>query len=154
MMNKIVFFHRKGDSFDWETLEDVSHLRVGVNRGYLSNRPLIEAVEEGGGHIDPAATEDLNFEKLLRGRIDILPSSLQVGYYILQTRFLPGISRTVKHHPRSYLETPLYLIISKKVKNGKELIERFNRGLKQLRKTGLYDQYEKESLRGEYVPDD
>jgi len=44
------------------------------------------------------------------------------------------------------------LLISRKIENGPELIERFNRGMRRLKESGLHEQYISESLRGEYLP--
>lgn len=152
MVEEIVFFHRKGKTFEWVTLKDVGKLRVGASLGYLYNLPLAEAVDEAGGEMDIAPTELLCFQKLLRNRVDVVPSSLNVGYYLLQTHFLRGQADTVSHHPRPYLNDTLHLLISKKVKNGEALIQRFNSGLKTLKQDGRYDQYLSESLRGDYQP--
>ncbi len=148
----MVFFHRLGPSFDWETLDDIGSLRVGVVLGYLHSELLKEAVRRNGGKIDFAPSEFLSFQKLIRGRVDVVPASMSVGHYILQTQFTPEMIREIEQHPKSILSGGIHLVIPKSHKDGLELISRFNKGLRKLKADGRYQQYVEESLRGDYQP--
>lgn len=147
-----VFFYRKGILFDWETLDDVGALRIGVTLGYAHIDILEEAVEKKGGRLDKAPNETMSFQKLVRGRVDIVPASPSVGYYILQSEFLPGTAELITHHARPVISGGLHLIVSKDFPGGKKWIDRFNRGLSKLKESGEYDRFIDESLRGEYIP--
>lgn len=148
----VVFFHREGGHFNWENITDIGHLKIGATLGYSYIDQLAEAVYQNRGKVDIAPTDEINLQKLVAGRIDIFPCSIAVGYYLLRTKFTPGTADMVKYHPKPLIDSPLYLLISKRTDNAKELITRFNRGLKLLRESGQYEQYEVESLKGKYLP--
>lgn len=147
-----VFFYPKDKEFDWETLDDVANLRIGTTLGYASGEVLEPVVERGRGRLDMAPDEAMSFQKLVRGRVDVVPATASVGYYILQSKFLPGTAELITHHPRPILTGGLHLIVARDYPGGQELIERFNRGLARLRESGEYDRFMNESLRGEYSP--
>jgi len=152
LMGKTVFFHKRGKQFNWETLDDIGHLRVGGTLGYVYKDLLLPIAEKNGGKYDEALTDKSNLQKLAAGRIDIFPCEEAVGYYLLRSQMLPGTADLIKHHPKSLLERDLCLVISKKTPNGKELIKRFNKGLAKIKADGRYDQFMIESVSGDYMP--
>lgn len=149
-----VFFHRSGKMFDWNTVDDVGHLTIGVTLGYGYIELLKDAANRGGGKLEAARSDELNLQKLAAGRIDVFPCAEQVGYYLLRTKFIPGTADLVRHHTKPLMDSQLHLLISKKNPNAQDLIDRFNRGLRTLRESGKYDQYLNESLTGEYLPEE
>ncbi|QJB55565.1 transporter substrate-binding domain-containing protein [Pseudodesulfovibrio sp. zrk46] len=150
---QVVFFHKEGSRFDWKTLDDIGGMTIGGTLGYAYVDDLRKAVERGGGKLELAPTDEMNLQKLAAGRIDIFPCGKAVGYYLLRTKFTPGTADLVQHHPKPLLDSPLYLLFSKKNKGAHEMMERFNKGLRKLRESGRYDTFETESLRGDYLPD-
>jgi len=147
-----VLFHRKGTPLNWNKLEDLKDKTIGITLGY-SYIPLLKPVMENGkGRLDIAPTDEINMIKLAAGRIDIFPCSRAVGYYLLRTKMLPGTGDSITNHPKPIEEGAVYMIISKKIHNGREILSKFNEGLKELKDSGLYDQYLTESLRGDYLP--
>lgn len=149
----LVFFYRKDLDFDWTTLDDVGHLTIGATLGYLQVELLKPIAQKMGGKLEIAPSDAANFQKLVRGRIDIFSCSEQVGRYLLQTMFTAEEAAKVRVHPKPHKEGSLHLLIPKSHPNGEELINRFNQGLEQLRKSGRYTQYLEESKRGEYIPE-
>lgn len=147
-----VIFHRKGQHFNWETLDDIGGMTVGATLGYTYIDMLKPYIERNGGKLDIAPTDEINLHKLAAGRIDVFPCAKAVGYYILRAKTLPGTGDLIKHHPKPILEGEIYVVISKKHPRGKELIDRLNRGLKKLKESGLYNKYLLESIRGDYLP--
>ncbi|MGL1863224.1 MAG: transporter substrate-binding domain-containing protein [Pseudodesulfovibrio sp.] len=148
-----VFFHRKGRDFSWESLDDIGSMTIGVTLGYGYIDMLEKAAERNGGRVEVAPTDELNLQKLVAGRIDIFPCAEFVGYYILRAKMMAGSADLVHHAEKPLWDNPLHLLISKDHTNGAQLIERFNQGLKIVRESGKYEQYEFESLRGDYLPD-
>lgn len=146
------FFYRKDTHFDWKSLNDVKDMTIGVTLGYTHESLLKPIVDKGKGKLDIAPTDGINISKLISGRIDIFPCSIAVGYYLLHTQASPSQAASITHHPLFLESNSLYLMISKKIPNGRKLIARFNKGLKMLRESGRYDLYLKESLRGDYIP--
>ncbi|QJB55566.1 transporter substrate-binding domain-containing protein [Pseudodesulfovibrio sp. zrk46] len=147
-----VIFHTRGSSFDWWTPDDFGHLRVGATLGYLYEDELRKAVNRHGGKLEIAPTDEINFQKLAAGRIDVFPCAKEVGLYLMRHKLPPGSADTINYHPRLLLEATAYLLISKRIHNGPDIIKRFNEGLQILRDSGKYDEYHFESLRGEYMP--
>jgi len=147
-----VLFHLKGSHFEWKELKDLKDKTIGITLGYSYVSMLKPIIAEGKGKLDIAPTDEINIIKLLSGRIEIFPCSKAVGYYLLRSKTLPGSADTVTHHQLPIETGAVYLIVSKKIPNGREIIARFNKGLKELRDSGRYDQYQFESLRGDYIP--
>ncbi len=150
--SEVVFFHRMGTRFDWQEIDDVGHLKVGVTLGYLAEKDLGPVTRRNGGKLDVAPTDVSNLLKLIDGRIDIFPCSKEVCYYLLRTQFLPGAADQIGHHPKPFYSSGLHVLFAKNDPEAPKLIEAFNRGLKRLRESGRYAQYLEESLRGEYAP--
>jgi len=152
--DKTVFFYRKGLTFDWEMIEDVGHLIIGGTEGYLLTEELAPIIKKNkGGKLELAANDTANFNKLIRGRIDIFACSESVGRYLLQTQFKPDEAVMVEIHPRQVHTGNLHLIIPKTHPKGEALIRKFNEGLIKLRQSGRYDLLLRQSNRGDYLPE-
>lgn len=147
-----VFFHRKSIPFEWSKLEDLKDKKIGITLGYSYIPKLQPIVDMGHGRLDIAPTDEINMLKLAAGRIDVFPCSQAVGYYILRTKILPGAADFVTNHPKAVEEGSVYLMVSKKIENGRMIIAKFNEGLNKLKTSGRYDQLLIESLRGDYIP--
>lgn len=147
----VVFFHLMGSQFDWKTLDDIGHLSIGVTLGYSHAEALAPAVRRNGGQLDYAPTDFLNFEKLLAHRIDLFPCAREVGRYILQKELKAADDTQVRYHPKPLQSGTIHLLISRKHPDGKELVKRFNKGLKQLRASGRYDQIVRESKTFDFI---
>ncbi|WP_147822334.1 substrate-binding periplasmic protein [Salidesulfovibrio onnuriiensis] len=147
-----VFFYRKGRMFDWKAIEDLSRYTIGVTLGYSYGEEFDQLVAHGRIRVEVVASEELNLKKVINGRVDAAIINLELGYYLLRTRFAPGVGDLLTTHPKP-VEQPLaqHVLISRKVAGGGELVEAFNRGLKILRESGKYEQYLMESRRGEYL---
>lgn len=140
-----VFFVRKDYKFRWTKDADLVGLRIGGVAGY-------EYRFEGmpGMHLDRAPTEELNFRKLMAGRIDIVPTNLDVGRYILRTSFKPEEAAGITAAPGFYNITQYRLIMRRADGANAAYIERFNRGLRKLKASGKYDQYMADLVAGRY----
>lgn len=96
----VVFFHKLGTKFDWKTLEDIGHYRIGGTLGYAYLKTLESAVERQGGALEAAPTDTLNLMKLAHGRIDLFPCAREVGLFLIRTRLSPCDARLIQYHPR------------------------------------------------------
>lgn len=151
--DKLVFFHLVNSKFDWKNYEDLSKYAIGITLGYHYSNDLDRLLAEGAIQAQRAATDELNLRKLLAGRIDAFVCNIEIGYYLLRTRFSPGAADLVTNHPK-FIATPeaQRVLISKASKNAQKLVDAFNRGLGKLKKSGKYEQYMLESRRGDYLP--
>jgi len=140
-----VFFLRKGYNFTWTRDADLAGLRVGGVAGYE-----YRFEEVPGVHLDRAPTEELNLRKLVAGRVDVVPASLDVGRYILRTKFKPEEAAGITVAPGRYNTTHYRLIMRRADAENAGYIERFNRGLRKLKESGRYDQYMADLAAGRY----
>jgi len=66
----------------------------------------------------------------------------------------PRFHHLFTYHPRPVdkdKKRQFRLLLSKKMKDSKRMVETFNRGLERLKASGKYDQYFAESQRGDYL---
>ena len=97
------------------------------------------------------ATADLNnFRMLLRRRIDVFPANLDAGLGLLNSKFKQEDIDLITYHPLPLDQSPLVLMFSKKVEKNKHLLKLFNKGLKQLKESGKFDQIVENSRQGKY----
>lgn len=146
-----VFFHLKDYSFDWNTIEDLKRIRIGATLGNNYGEDFQKAEKLRKIMVSRVPKEELNFRKLLSGRIKVFPLDLDVGYSMIQKNFPPDKIKLFTHHPKVLRKDPGYLILSKKVLKNKRMLKLFNQGLKRLRESGKIDQYLMESRRGDYM---
>lgn len=145
-----VFFYLKSDTFDWKEVKDLSGLKIGAMRGYAYNDAFDQADKSGLIDTHRVSTHEQNMRMLVADRVDLALSTLDQGLYALQMSEPDTIPR-VAWHPKPLHSPSMYLMLSKKVAKNELMIERFNRGLKKLKESGLYDQFFRESQRGDYI---
>lgn len=141
MQERFVLFHRAEDDIQWETLEDLAGLTLGSSMGYSYGPDFDSAVEKKVLTVERAASAELNFRKLLYGRIDAFPEEINVGYYILRRETDNPETEQITHHPRPILENESFLLFPGNDPKTPEVREAFNRGLKHFRETGRYQGY-------------
>lgn len=129
-----VLFHLKTFEWDGKTLEGK---RVGGTAGYeysFDKNPRIK--------IDRAAASDeLNFRKLLAGRFDLFPVSLDVGRHIMRTELSPEQASRITWDAKPYNITQYHLLLNKKNPDSGRHLALFNKGLKKLKDSGKYAEY-------------
>lgn len=146
-----VFFFLKSNPIpDWKTLDDLKDIRIGATAGYTYTPEFWDAKESGRLNIQEAASDELNFRKLLKGRIDAFPTSDLVGQKLLKEEFSPEEAEQVTFHPQPLMSLPGHLLTSRKSENAEQLLDDFNRGLNKLRESGHYDEMRESLIAGEY----
>ncbi|GAH00589.1 unnamed protein product, partial [marine sediment metagenome] len=150
-IEKIVFFYLKSKPMkDWNTLTDLKGYRIGATRGYTYTKEFWDAAKSKRLRIDVANTDKQNFNKILKGRIDIFPTGLVSGYSILQKDFDASISHLISFHPKPLSETTGHLLFPRSRKNSEKLLRIFNQGLAKLKKEGSYNKFMDDLLAGKY----
>ncbi|MBF9018017.1 MULTISPECIES: ABC transporter substrate-binding protein [unclassified Oceanispirochaeta] len=147
---RIVFFHLKDYSFEWETLDDLKGIKIGAVIGYNYSVEFIEAERAGEITVKRIGSEEQNFKKLLSGRIDVFISNVDVGYAVLNKYFPDEEYDRITYHTTPFYINELRLAFSRKNQKSDRLLLLFNRGLQELKNQGLYDQYYESSRKGEY----
>lgn len=149
LYTQTVFFHRKDLDFDWETYADLKDYTIGITLGY-TYRELDQYIDNPEYKFDPAPNDETNFRKLIAGRIDIFPVSLDIGYETMRNIFNELQIAEITHNQNPIDEVSYHLILTKVKDYNKDFIEMFNEGLKMLIESGKYDQYIQDSFMGLY----
>jgi polar amino acid transport system substrate-binding protein len=147
---KYVFFHLKSYSFDWKTVDDLRGIKIGGTLEYNYGESFQKAEKEKKIQVYRVSSDKQNLKKILYGRIQIFPNDLDAGLHILNNNFTPEEVKLFTYHPLPVKAAPHCLLLSKKNRKNKELLELFNKGLKVLKDTGKFDQYLAESRQGKY----
>ncbi|POR01015.1 hypothetical protein AU468_09115 [Alkalispirochaeta sphaeroplastigenens] len=132
------FFHLRERPFSWETVEDLKGLVIGATRGYDYGEAFMEAWEEGTLEIEWVSRDIYNFRKLLFGRIDLFPMNTLAGYSLLGEHFSAEEVGRVAHHHTPLRSQHLHLLLSRTPGENRLLLEHFNRGLGELKRSGRY----------------
>jgi len=134
--NRDVFFHLKSYTFDWQAMKDLAGLRIGGTIDYNYGETFMQAEQAKQISVERIASDKLNFQKLLGGRIDIFPLDLEVGLSLLRESFTPEEAAQITYHPLPMQTSPFSLMLSKKIARNVELMELFNAGLQELKDSG------------------
>jgi len=144
------FFHLKAFQFNWDKLEDIKKYRTGSTIGYDYGAGFSAAQNSNEYVIDSVRSDEINFRKLLKRRINIFPMDVEAGYTLLNQHF-PNERQMITHHKKSLYVTSDNLICTNKRSYGKKIVNIFNNGLKKIRERGIYDKYRGDSRKGKYL---
>ena len=150
MDTALVFFHLKEYKLHWDSVEDLSGINIGLTRGYHYGEALMNAKKENKITTEPANNDEQNFKKLLFGRTTIFPNDIVVGYTQINNTFPIHEAMRFTHHPKEFRVNTLHLLISKRAKNAKELLKKFNSGLAKLRASDKYQNMLNALKQGQY----
>ncbi|MEE4356778.1 MAG: transporter substrate-binding domain-containing protein [Desulfococcaceae bacterium] len=148
-----VFFYHRDRPFEWGSFADIKGLKVGLTRGYDYPSRIRRMAESGEFKADRVSKDELNFKKLLIGRIDVFPNDRLAGILQMQQIFTSEEKEQILYHSRPIEKKTLHLILSKKNKKNEERMNLFNKGLKTLKENGRYDIIMQAAVKGEYNPE-
>lgn len=134
-------FHRKDLAFDWSEINDLRGLRIAGTRGYDYGEAFQRAEAAGEIKVMRLNGDEPGMRQLLAGRIDLFPVDKVVGFDLLHQKFSADERQRLSFHSRPLRSDSLHLLLSREIPGNAELMERFNRGLKQLRDSGKVSQY-------------
>ena len=116
---------------------------------FFYSDPVLDAfLERGEVPMERVSSDQQNFEKLLKGRIQLYPQERNVGLAAL--RNLPGAAAQITHHPRPLLVNQSYLLFPKSLPGSELLRQRFDQRLQQYRDSGRYQRYFDDLDQGKY----
>lgn len=131
------FFVRKDStiSFDGD-LNKLSELRIGIINA-TSYGPRLDAALSAGTfkRVDAADSASSNIQKLLRDRVDVIPSYRHV---VLNSARTLGVAGSIKELSPAVQAIPSYLAFSNK-RDYTKVIQDFNQALRSMKKDGTYD---------------
>ena len=131
----VFFYYDRGGPparYRFDRLEDLKPYRIGGVTGYFYE----EAFKAAGLQIDYANKEINSIEKLMVGRIDLVPVNERVGWDLIKTRFADNF-RNFHTLEKPLSVKPLRLIVSKDYPDSKRLFDRFNQALQSCAEKGL-----------------
>ncbi len=140
-MSKPVYFLDTGliarpglNKNSYQSLRDLSPYKIGVSRGYANSEEF-----DAADYLDKQVSRGpiLNMRKLFRGRLDMMVASFDLfrhnakkeGFCINDVEFV--------HPPLA--KNGLFIMGSREVPDGGQIIEDFNRGLETIRENGTFD---------------
>jgi polar amino acid transport system substrate-binding protein len=138
--SKTAFFYLKGRTFDWHSYKDLAKLKVGGTAGYFYGKRFADAERSGLIRTVRTRSDEIGLTNLLKGRIDVFPGEIVVTYFQIRGTFGPEEASRFTHHPKLIRDEPLYLLLSRKVAGMDRMRDRFNQGLRQLKRSGRYKQ--------------
>ncbi|XZG70338.1 substrate-binding periplasmic protein [Chitinibacteraceae bacterium HSL-7] len=140
MSLRMVFCHRAGLSYPWQSLADLSRWRIGITEGNYYSDAFSNLVAKGVLTVDRASSDVQTLRKLVAGRVDLVPIDAEVGPYVLSSKQFSAAERAqVSCQSRAYWEAPLHVVISRTRADGPELIRKFDAALAQMRASGEFD---------------
>lgn len=134
IIEKTVFFHLKILDFDWENYSDLKKYRIGGTIGYAQSQML----EDQGLKIEYVAIEDLNYKKILAGRLDLYANSIYAGIFQIKYLFDEKEASLFTYHKRIITEQPMFMLFSKNNPNSKIYSKKLDSGLIKLKESGRY----------------
>ena len=135
--SEYVFFIRKADAgkLKFDSLDDIKDHKVGVTRGYAYSDELLKKLDELKNS-EEANSDDLNFEKLVGGRIEYFPAELLNGLFLIKKM---GIQDQVTFLEKRIKVKDYFIAFSKKSpKISPEFVEKFANELKAFKETDKY----------------
>ncbi len=136
MSEPIAMFVQKDSIISYDgDLSKLSNYTFGRVIGYSSGKKFDDAVNNNIIKIQKVRSSKLNIKKLLRNRFDILVDNKYLVLYEIKKL---NKQNHIKQLEPILANTKAYLGFSKKL-NHKEIIERFNKILKEIKEDGTYD---------------
>ncbi|HEX5791939.1 MAG TPA: transporter substrate-binding domain-containing protein [Rheinheimera sp.] len=135
--NQIVFFKRRSDSIQYSDYADIARqqFRLALVQGYLQPEGLLD----NQPNTVRVALDEQAFQMLAKGRVDLVPADKLNGLYLLQQK-LPAYRDQLDYLTPALELRPMYLLLSKQDPRAEALMQQFNTGLAELRRSGQYQQ--------------
>lgn len=133
-----VFFHRRDALVKWQHLEDLKHLRIGLTIGYAYSDVFKPLQAKYPAMFSEAASDLLNFKKLLNHRLDLVPLERGVGNYLLRNAFSPQEQEQIMAQKQAISLFFPRLLLSRAVDGNEQRMQLFDQGLERLKANGRY----------------
>lgn len=129
------FFHHSDTNFSWDTLEETYSLKLGTVSGYSYGSQLDTAIKNKRIRTRQYDSDRKALNGIAKNEIDLYPADALVATYIRNK--LPSlIKNKISLDEHTISNSPIFLI--GQPGSTAELINTFNAGLEQLRKSGEY----------------
>jgi len=145
-----VFFHLKSYNFDWNSIQDLKGIKIGGTSEYNYGDEFMGALNAKALDVEFAIKDEFNFKKLLASRIQIFPNDPSVGNAQIRNSLSPDEANLLTHTSKEFGISTLHLIISIDNKRKKYFLDKFNTGMKKLKRSGRYQQMLNDLKAGKY----
>jgi len=137
----LLVFVKHGRQFEFNSIEDLRHKKIGVLLGWSYGAEFDQAKAERAFTVEEVNRDYLNFRKLNEGRLDCVVASKESGLFEI------GRNNYSSIYPlkQAVLINPTYIAFAKS-SNRLELLSRFNDSLRELKESGEY-----QKLVGDYM---
>jgi polar amino acid transport system substrate-binding protein len=134
--DKWVFFVRSADihQLSFSSYDEIQNRRIGVLRSASVTEEFWKFVREHGNY-EEVETDQLNFKKLAKGRLDYVVTSYSNGVILAREMGLAG--QIAPLESPVIKEDDLYIIFSKRTVTA-DFVQRFSDRLKAFKKTAAY----------------
>ncbi len=150
LKGEVVFFYRKDYVFDWNSYKDLKGIKIGTIVGYNYDNKIKKIKEIKGSSVFNVINEVKLFKMLLKGRFDVVIINVDVGYGILNKYYSKTETESITYHTKVLHTEYLRVLFPNIDTKSRQLLKEFDRGLKHLKQNGTFEQYYKNSRRGEY----
>ncbi|HOJ64851.1 MAG TPA: ABC transporter substrate-binding protein [Spirochaetota bacterium] len=131
------FFIRKEDEgkYKFEKFEDLKGVKIGATQGIAYSDEFWQAYKDGILTLDIIQKNEIQLDKLLAKRIDMVPLNTQITLYELKTK---GLSDKVSYLPKPIKSKPYYntFVIKSSYPNLNEIITKYDEILVEMKKDG------------------
>lgn len=119
----------------FERYEDLKGLRIGVTKAFAYTAEFWRAVEQVPLRIDSMVKNELQLDKLLKGRIDLVPLNTSLTLYQLQKQ---GLQERVGFLPKPLADKPYYNVFCRgsDYPDLPSLVQRYDAVLQEMQQDG------------------
>jgi polar amino acid transport system substrate-binding protein len=133
---RMVFFERRGANIAWKSLAELAPYKIGATLGDHYSDEFSALQASGKLHVDFANDDLANMRKLLVGRVDLFAMEESAGYTLIHDSFAPADQEKFAAQANAISAVPSFFVVNRGNPRGRELIERFERGLRLLAQSG------------------
>ena len=132
----------KENKFDYSGIKDFEGKKIGVIRGWSYGKILIWKDLRSVFYVDEVNCDDVNFNKLMGGRLDCLLAIKETADYLMYIN--PEYRKKIVQIETPLLVSPTYLIFPKSM-HKLDLLKKFNEELKEMKENSeieiLFEDY-------------
>lgn len=137
-VNSFIYYSKNKNTLKevkYDKLADLKKYKIGV----LSGSFYEEDLKKAGINCQTTDSDDQTIQMLKNGRIDFILSDAVTSYSVI-SKLYPKDINDFKPLKKTYLDKiPNAILVSRKYKDYKDVLKKFNDGLVAIKKSGTYD---------------
>lgn len=142
LVETLRIYVKKGSEFAFRDVADLKGKKVGIILGWSYGEAFDQAKADGVFQVEEVTAEELNFTKLVLGRVDcVIAPELSANILLAQHNFRERFIAL----PQPLTENATYLAIAK-IAGKQALLEQFNAALEAMKADGTHDKIVSDAL--------